>query len=310
MEVECLECSAKFQVPESVKTYTCPYCGLVFGERSEEDHYYFPVMDDDPQIVLLNFLRRQFGIPSDITSSSSLRVKQLHFIPVYFYYLYGRALARCGRSGWTRAEESIYKGVIASRSFIDILKDYPFPVRGKKFFRKEIMDKGFYHQPEFTEEEARRYAENFLYEIIENELRHHCSNIDEMKVEEVKVNFRGLVHYPIYYLEYTYGGERYSSYLDGVDGKIISAEYPINLRTKTIQIATSALLWAIAFTIGIVVSLIIGNLLPFIFSSIPAVASSIPLLRRTISKKVISSDVKLVEEESKLLITYVKRFLS
>ncbi len=307
MGVVCPDCGARFQFPESVKMFTCPYCGLVFGERVEEDHYYFPLMDMDPYTILLDFLRRQFGIPSDITSSSSLRMRQLHYIPVYFYYLYGRAVGQCGSAGWTRAEEGRYIGIVASRNFKNILMEYPFPVRGRKFFRKEIMSMGNYHQPEFSEEDARRYAENLLRNMLLNELRRQCSNISEVKTEEMKVAFRGLVHYPIYQLEYVYDGVRYSSYIDGVDGKIIIAEYPIKIQTRTLQIAISSLLLAIPFLVGLPISSIFGSPLPFIFSIIPAAASSTPLLRRSLTKKILSSELKMVGEESKPIFSYMRK---
>lgn len=309
MEVVCPACSARFQVPESVKTFTCPYCGLVFGERVEEDHYFFPATREEPYSILLNFLRRQFGIPSDIASSSSLRIKNLHYVPVYFYFLYGRMIGRCGGRGWTKAEEATYEGLVASGSFRDILEDYPFPVRGKKFFKKEIMNIGFYHQPEFSENEAANYVKTRFYRKLENELSKTCRNLTEVRVEELKMDFRGLIHYPIYYLEYLYDRERYSAYIDGVDGKIISAEYPIKLQTKTLQMTISSLLLTFGVFLGLVFSLAVGNPLPFVFSITPAIASSTPLLGRSITKKVKSSEVKIAQEESKPLTAYLRKFL-
>lgn len=310
MEITCPECGAKFRVPESVKTFTCPYCGLVFGERAEEDHYYFPPMDKDPYAVLLEFLKRQFGIPSDIASSSSLKVRELHYVPVYFYYLYGKISGQCAGAGWTRAEESIYIGVVASRSFRDILKNYPFPVRGKRFFKKEVASMGNYHQPEFGEEDARRYVENILHEILYDELRRQCSSIREVRVEEIKIAYRGLVHYPIYYLEYVYDKERYSSYIDGVDGKVIFAEHPIKIKTRTTQIAVSMLLLFIALLLGLSISSLLENPIPLISSMIPAASSSIPLLKRSFKKKISSSEIKLIGEEPKPITTYLKKILS
>ncbi len=309
MEVECPGCSAKFQVPQSLKTFTCPYCGLVFGERAREDHYYFPVMKIEPYAILLNFLRRQFGIPSDIASSSSLQVRQLHYIPVYFYYLHGRMIGRCDGKGWTEAEETVYRGVVASRFFRNILEDYPFPVRGKKFFRKEIMNMGVYHNPEFSELDARNSIEDMLYRMLNDELSRGCKNVSETRVEELKIDFRGLIHYPVYYIEYLYNREKYSAYIDGVDGKIISAEYPIKLQTKTLQITISSTLLMLGAFLGLALSFMLGSPLPFIFSIIPAIGSSIPLLRRSLTKKVKSSEIKIIQEESRPLTAYIKKFL-
>ncbi len=310
MEIVCPGCSARFQVPESVRTFTCPYCGLVFGERVVEDHYYFPVIKEEPYTMLLNFLRRQFGIPSDIVSNSTLKTKYLYYVPVYFYYLYGRMIGRCGGRGWTESEEAAYKGLVASRNFRDIFEDYPFPVRGKKFFRKEIMNIGFYQQPEFPEDEARNYVKAYLHKILEDELFRECKNLKEVSVEELRVDFRGLIHYPIYYLEYLYDDQTYSAYLDGVDGKIISAEYPIKLQTKTLQMIIGSLLLTCSIVFGLALSLIVGNPLPFIFSIVPAISSSTPLLTRSLTKKVISSEVKIIQEESRPFTKYLKKFLT
>lgn len=310
MEVACPDCGARFWAPETVKTFTCPYCGLIFGERAEEDHYYFPVMDRDPYATLLDFLRRQFGIPSDISSSSSLKVRELHYVPVYFYYLHGRASGRCGGAGWTRAEESLHVGIIASQSFRNILGEYPFPVRGKRFFKSEIMSRGTYHKPEFGEEVARKNAEKLLHDMLRDELRRQCSEVNEVKIEDMKASFRGLVHYPIYYLEYSYGGDRYSSYIDGVDGKIILAEHPIKIQTRTTQIIVSALLIAIAFSVGLSISLFLENPLPLISSIIPATAASIPLLRRSFTKKITSSELRVIEEKPQNIVQYLRKIFS
>jgi hypothetical protein len=309
MEVECPGCSAKFRAPQSVKTFTCPYCGLVFGERAREDHYYFPIMNNEPYALLLNFLRRQFGIPSDIASSSSLHVRQLHYVPVYFYYLYGRMIGRCSGKGWTEAEEAVYRGVVASRFFRDILEDYPFPVRGKKFFREEIMNMGVYHSPEFSELDARNYVENMLYRMLKDELSRECKNVSEIRVEELKIDFRGLIHYPIYCIEYSYNRGKYTAYIDGVDGKVISAEYPIKLQTKTLQITVSLTLLMLGAFLGLSLSFMLWNPVPFIFSMIPAIGSSIPLLRRSLTKKVKSSEVKMILEEPRPLTAYIRKFL-
>lgn len=307
MEVECPDCGARFQSLKSVKTFMCPYCGLIFGERAEKDHYYFPLMDKDPYIVLLDFLRRQFGIPSDIASSSSLKVKELHYVPVYFYYLYGRVQGRCREAGLTIAEESTYMGAVASRSFADILKNYPFPVRGRRFFAKEIMSMGNYHHPEFSEEDVRKYVEGLFHNILYDKLRCQCKDVSEIKIKEEKIAFRGLVHYPIYYLEYEYEENRYSSYIDGVDGKIIFVEHPIKIQTRTIQVGISAILLSVTFLIGLPISMLLVNPLPLVSSMFPAIASSIPLLKRSLTRKVSSSELKLLEEGSRQITHYLKK---
>ena len=307
MEVECPSCGAVFRIPETVKTYTCPYCGLVFGEKEEQNHYYFPIMREEPYSILLNFLRRQFGAPSDIAASSTLSKRELHYIPVYFFYLYGRANAVCGKRGMTRAEEGLYKGFVALSRFQELLKDYPFPIRGRRFFRPEIMKMGRYHRPEFDEEEARKRASKTLENMIYSELRKQCRRPMNIRWEENRVEYRGLIHYPIYYLEYLYGGQGYSAYVDGSDGKIILAEHPLKLGTRAIQAAVSGGLITSSLILGIPISYLAGSPLPLVFALIGAIASSIPLLRRTVSRKVKSSELKVIKGESESFQSYLRR---
>ncbi len=307
MRVECPSCGASFTVPSTAKTVTCPYCGLIFGERGQEDHYYFPVMGEEPYSILLNFLRRQFGAPSDIASSSTLTRRDLHYVPVYFFYLYGVAEAGCGRGRVTRAEEGVYRGVVASSMFEELLRDYPFPIRGKRFFRSNIMSMGMYHEPEFGGEEAYRKADSLLNHLIMTELRKQCRRPRNVRWRERKIEYRGLVHYPIYHVEYLYHGQRYSAYIDGSDGKVIVAEHPIKLGTRAIQLAVSGGLIAAALILGIPLSYLAGSPLPTVFSLAAASASSAPLLKRTVSLKIKASELKTIKGESESFTSYLRR---
>jgi len=306
--VKCPGCGAVFRAPETARTFTCPYCGLVFGEKKpEEDHYYFPVIREEPYGILLRYLQRQFGAPSDIALNSSLRARTLHYVPVYFYYIYGRAAGDCGRRGWTEAEEGAYIGVVASRRFAELLRDYPFPVRGKRFFSEEVYELGEYHEPEFGEDEARRKAEDKLSTLIYGELGKQCSDIRRIEERERRVEYRGLVHYPVYHLIYSYGGVTYQAYIDGSDGKVITAEHPLKLQARAVQLAVSAALFIIAFIVGAAFSMSAGTFIPLIPPIIAAAVTSIPLLKRTIARKITTSELKTVEGEQESFAPIIRR---
>ena len=299
MKVTCPGCGAVFEFPETVKTITCPYCGLVFGERTREDHYYFPVIKDEPYRILLGFLKRQFGIPMDIELNSSLLDQKLHYVPVYFYYMRGRAVGICGGRE-TEAYVCHHGGVVASASFQELLEDYPFPIRGKRFFKRELEYFEGYHEPEFDENRSRRLAEEILKRKLMDELHEQCSDLDRVVFEDLRLDYRGLVHYPIYHLKYSYKSRSYEAFLDGSDGRVILAEHPLKLETRVVEILTATGTILAALAIGSILSSIMRTITPFITSLMPAVASSLPLLKRGVELRITASELKtLTEEESR-----------
>ncbi|WP_367884583.1 hypothetical protein [Thermococcus sp. JCM 11816] len=95
MEVTCPPvCSATFKVPDTVTVATCPYCGgatfkVESGEKVGGEHFFFPPMREDPAGKLLKFLSRQYGAPPADIVDARITKKELHWVPVYFFYLHG-----------------------------------------------------------------------------------------------------------------------------------------------------------------------------------------------------------------------------
>ena len=296
MKVTCPGCGASFEVPETVKTITCPYCGLVFGEKVREDHYYFPAIREEPYRILLGFLKRQFGIPIDIELNSSLLDQKLYYVPVYFYYMSGKATGICGRRE-TVAYVCHHEGIVASTGFQGLLADYPFPIRGKRFFKKELEKFEGYREPEFGEDRSRELAEEILKRKLVNELHKQCEDLDRVIFEDLRLDYRGLVHYPIYHLKYSYKGKSYEAYLDGSDGKVILAEHPLKLETRIVEISTAIGIISAALVIGSILSSMIHTIIPMLTSIIPAVASSFPLLKRGVELRATASELKVLTDE-------------
>lgn len=296
MKVTCPGCGATFEIPETVKTIVCPYCGLVFGEKVRGDHYYFPTIREEPYRVLLGFLKRQFGIPIDIELNSSLLDQKLHYVPVYFYHMSGKASGICGGRE-TTAYVCRHGGVVASSDFQELLADYPFPIRGKRFFKEELERFEGYYEPEFDEDRSRELAEEILKRKLVNELSKQCEDLDRVIFEDLRLDYRGLVHYPIYYLRYSYKGESYEAYLDGSDGKVILAEHPLKLETRVFEVLTAMGVVLAALAIGSILSSIVHTIIPMLTSIIPAIASSFPLLKRGVELRATASELKVLTEE-------------
>jgi len=279
MEVQCPTCSAKFKVPDTVSVVTCPYCGTTFhvhtGEEAKEEHYFFPPMRKDAAGVLLKFLSRQYGAPADITGARVTK-KELHWVPVYFFYLHGKS------ERWSTIEEIRFVGIPAGSPFKELLKEYPFPIRGKRFFDESVVGKGKYYEPELSKEEAEVMARTFM----ESALRSEASEEDKsLGAYEIEVKYQGLVHYPLWEVHYEYGGEGFAGYVDGTDGRVIRGEYPLmsSARKKATVLGIGVIAAGLIF--GIAAAGAYGTGWGLIGGLVPAGAGAFGIFRKGAVKK-------------------------
>ncbi|ASJ12413.1 zinc ribbon domain-containing protein [Thermococcus thioreducens] len=290
MEVQCPTCSAKFKIPETVSVATCPYCGTTFhihtGEKSEKEHFFFPPMRKDPAGVLLKFLSRQYGAPADITGAKVTK-KELHWVPVYFFYLHGRSRL------WSTVEEARFLGIPAASRFMNLLNHYPFPIRGKRFFDESIVGKGRYYEPELDREQAEAMARAEMENALRSEARQEDKSAGEM---EIVVRYLGLVHYPIWEVHYEYRGERFTGYVDGTDGRVILGEYPLmsDARKKATFLGAGVVGAGLVF--GIVATAIYGSAWGLIGGLISAGAGAFGIFRKgSVKRRKVSEVMKTGE---------------
>ena len=278
MEVQCPTCSAKFKVPDTVSVATCPYCGTTFRLETKEElgeHFFFPPMRKDAGGVLLKFLSRQYGAPADITGAKITK-KELHWVPVYFFYLHGRS------TRWSTIEEVRFVGIPAGSPFQKLLKDYPFPIRGKRFFDEAVVRKGKYYEPKMSREEAESIARS----IMESALRSEASQEDKsLGGVEIEVKYQGLVHYPLWEVHYEYGGQSFAGYIDGTDGRVVQAEYPLMSGARKKASFLGAGVLAAGLVIGIIAAGVYGSAWGLIGGLIPGGAGAFGIFRKGAVKK-------------------------
>ncbi len=277
MEVQCPTCSARFKVPDTVSIATCPYCGTTFhvhsGEKSEEEHFFFPLSKKDAGGVLLKFLSRQYGAPADITGAK-IKKKDLHWVPVYFFYLHGRS------KRWPTIEEVMFIGIPAEEKFDALLAGYPFPIRGKRFFDESVVKKGHYYEPSLSKEKAEEIAKQTLLTALRGEASQESHSLGEVETE---VRYLGLVHYPIWEVHYEYG-EEFTGYVDGTDGRVIRAEYPIMGGARRKATLLAGTLAGLGLIIGALSLPIVGGW-GFIGAFIPGAVGALAVARKGVVKK-------------------------
>ncbi|ASJ09139.1 hypothetical protein A3L11_07815 [Thermococcus siculi] len=279
MEVTCPVCSATFKVPDTVTVATCPYCGTTFhihtGEEAKEEHYFFPPMRKDAGGVLLKFLSRQYGAPADITDAKVTK-KELHWVPVYFFYLHGRSRR------WSTIEEIRFVGIPAGSPLRELLTDYPFPIRGKRFFDEAVVKKGRYYDPELSREKAEGMARALMERALKSEAAEEDKSLGGAEIE---VRYLGLVHYPVWEIHYEYGGESFSGYVDGTDGRVIRAEYPLmsGARKKATLLGSGVIVAGLIF--GLAATGAYGSAWGLAGGLVPALAGAFGIFRKGAVRK-------------------------
>ena len=289
MEVQCPTCSAKFKVPDTVTVATCPYCGTTFhihtGEEAKEEHYFFPPMKKDPGGVLLKFLSRQYGAPADITSAKILE-KELHWVPVHFFYAHGRYRR------WTTIEEVFFEGIPAGSPLASLLAGYPFPIRGKRFFDQSLVGRGRYYEPKLSKEEAEREVYDHLLNALRSEALEEDKPFESGDEVEYEIKYQGLVHYPIWKVHYEYAGENFAGYVDGTDGRVIKAEYPLMSGARKKASLLGAGLLGAGLVFGVVAAGMYGSAWGLLGGIISAGAGSYGIFRKGVVKRRTVSEVR------------------
>ncbi len=289
--VQCPYCKAEFNISVQTQYITCPYCGTVFqistGNIKSENHFFYPINIDSTLAFknLLSFLSRQYGAPKNI-NESSLSKRTLHYLPLHLYE--GRGYAKCPNSG-----EIYYETHDAFLALLNppipIGHEYKFPIRGKEYFKPNVLEYGRYYNPEIQENGFNSFIESTIYSRVSREAMLSCMNPQI----NVNVKYEGLIHYPFWELIYDYSNSTYKGIVDAVDGIVVYAEYPQELGYRRI--------FATIGVTSIIAGLIIGGitgvfmnapLLGILGGTIGGIASGFRLILRSMKQRVKVTQLK------------------
>ena len=159
---------------------------------------------------------------------------------------------------------------------------------------------GQYYEPTLSKEEADKQATLRLERMILSEARSSGERLVSLNWIDKKVVFKGLVHYPVWELEYSYKGEKYLGYVDGATGAVIKAEHPLSQRGRAIQLTAAGLILALGFlTFFLVYSLLKGFAGIYAGGSalLASLAGASPLFTRGVRRKIVASEIEIMKEE-------------
>ncbi|ASA77289.1 hypothetical protein [Thermococcus sp. 5-4] len=292
MRVRCPNCGAEFEAEGGI--VTCPYCGFQI-RLGEVKTFTYPLRVEDPWKPLMSFIRLQRLSPNDVEWKAQLIGRELLYIPFYVFFVKATGMTYTGTfspEGAGNVEFFNYLTVPAADGFNELM-NYPLPTRGRRYFDGRV--KGKLVEKTLSEDEAREKLRLTVGKLLKEEARHHFHwgrvGLDETGFE---VTLDGLVYYPIWRLSYRYGFLTHRAYVDGADGRIPYAEFPIALPKRFVNFTLGSLLLASGFFVG-------KLLFPHGFTSIigsmgAAVAASFPSLRRAFTLRGRASEHRLLAE--------------
>lgn len=236
MRVRCPYCGAEYEAPDGVKYASCPYCGTVVEEgKTFQSVYIFAPLIDKEGAFRRALTLRPWASPRDLADSASPGSAELHFLPLYLYYVYFEPLV----------ELATYATALALRQTpFYVPRDYKFPARWRTPFKPGLLNGARFHTPQMNPDEAwafvsREYAE---------EAGRYASAL-KVNVRDA-TRFEGVVYYPFWKLSYRYKGRSYSAVVDAAEGDVVYMEYPVPARGRLYSLGLGAFIMAVSAALG------------------------------------------------------------
>ncbi len=238
--VKCPRCGAGFNVPDTIYYAVCPYCGTVLKigaegvEESNIGHFYYPINQRDPYRDLIEYIYREGVVPDDFIDNSDLRDRKLYYIPLYSYYVEGDiSLYRLDKH-ITTYHYGDYVAVPAADAGIvsKLLAPWDTALEGKRFYTPDIREMGIYYEPAYHPLDSAWLAELVYKWWAMIRVKRELGEFYWCDPAVTSTEFTFVVHYPVWWIKYCYRERFYEAYVDGVDNRVIVAEYPVTRGKK------------------------------------------------------------------------------
>lgn len=294
MKIKCPNCGAEFET-EVKGVVTCPYCSfqIVTGEP---EVFTYPLRVEDPWKPLVSFIQLQRLSPNNIGWKARLVERKLLWVPFYVFFVRASGSAHkkgiFSEDGAGLVEFFNYASIPASEGF-DELVNYPLPTKGRKYFGGKV--RGELVEKTLDVEDAEGILKREIESLLKDEARKHFRwRRVAIGMPSFEIKPEGLVYYPLWRMSYKYGLFTYRAYVDGVDGRIPYAEFPISMRKRLAGLVLSSLTLASGAFLG--KSLYsYGMTAPFA-SVLSSVLAAYPSLRRALTIRGRASEHRLLGE--------------
>jgi hypothetical protein len=287
-QLTCANCSATITAPQAASIVVCPYCGHTFEVSTGKkwEYYMFPAYVDSASAwrKAIQFILRRYGVPEDFNAEANLSKAELYNIPYHVFSC--KAYSSCSYHGFQANYIEVKNmSILATRTgtWLDgFAETLSFSVRSRSFFNPAQAQRSKFYLPTLDYRQAYDTAYHFIVNQAMSEARESCSGFKG--IDKAEVNYLGLVHYPLWLIEYTYKSKVYRVLMDASGGRVIFVEYPLSTKSRTIMLTAALIMIIIGLTSGLLASLIISpiGVLSGLLSSL--IVSS-PLLAKALSLK-------------------------
>jgi len=288
-QLTCANCNATLTVPQAASIVVCPYCGHTFEVSTGKkwEYYMFPAYVDSSSAWrrTLQFILRRYGVPEDFNAEANLSRAELYNVPYHVFNC--KAYSSCIYHG-NRASYLEIKNmsILAARTgtWLDrFAETLSFSVRGRSFFNPNQAQRSRFYLPTLDYHQAYNMAYQFITNQAMAEARKSCTGFKG--VDKTEVNYLGLVHYPLWMIEYTYKGKTYRVLMDASGGRVIYVEYPLSTRSRTMMLTAALIMIISGLASGLLAASIsfiglLGGLLSSLIVSSPLLAKALSLKDR------------------------------
>ncbi len=238
-EIRCANCGAPINFNPGEIVATCKYCGFTSvietGKAFTFEHSIILNKYDSVQVeeLVRNWMKGGFMKPGDLAKASKIIEKKLVYLPFWivpvavrsrYKGVFERLSPPVVKEG--RIEKKYSWVVLARKAVRFPVRDYDVPLDGKVVFDFRKIE-GFAKvlNSEVEEAEALELARQ---QIERHQLFLAKQDVDKIIAIENDLSVEDAVylHAPIWFISYTYKGERYNLILDGAIGTVIKGDIP------------------------------------------------------------------------------------
>ncbi|MCS7138624.1 MAG: hypothetical protein NZ873_01025 [Crenarchaeota archaeon] len=286
-QLNCANCNATIAAPQAASIIICQYCGHTFEVSTGKkwEYYMFPAYVDSSSAWrrTIQFILRRYGIPEDFNAGANLKKIELYNIPYHVFNC--KAYSSCSYRG-NQASYLEVKNmtVLATRTgtWLDpFAEKISFSVRGRSFFNPNQAQRSKFYLPTIDYRQAYNIAYRFITNQAMTEARKSCSGFKG--VEKAEVNYIGLVHYPLWLIEYSYRRNVYRVLMDAPGGRVIYVEYPLSTRSRTVMLTTAMIMVLIGLMSGLFATII--SPIGILSGIVSSLVISSPLFAKALSLK-------------------------
>ena len=251
--IVCPSCGGGISADAAAVVVSCPYCdtGLKHRDLGSQPPY-FPVNVSEGAAGerLLRFCLNRFGIPGNFERKFVVKATRLVYVPVYLFTV----TARLSESIVETDTCSVIG--VSGLWYRDAISDYRFAMRVRQYMDPDQVP-GDVLEVGISSGQAALQAQKFGKILLARDRKRFKEVKGESSITHVD---EGMVFYPLYEMQYRYGGKTYRGVVDAANGVVCLSDHPMSTKSRAmvmgsgVVMLSSTLVFALIFLATLVVA--------------------------------------------------------